>query len=374
MARVTRKDIYRMDSNRDGKVTEDEIKQFYSKNKTRFDGKKIEFGGKTYESWIKFLEAHKKDITDSAWNVKPHDANAKNVNKALAQIRNDYSKVLSLKEQVAQLQQQIKKGSTPELQKQLKTMQAQLAAFQARLGAKLLKAKSLAKAAGMSEDLRGEWFKEAGLKQPSKSFGNLNIPLKGAVASKGLGGNMNLGKAISDASSFSPPASWGSQFGPKSADFNLSSIMQDLNLEALDNVFKTQQDGDKLMRLFYYYARMAASGDMGAMYEFMKFITYIISKDKAKQQVEMGKKLIKLQSDARKWTSELLAMDSSKSGDEFSKKMMEVKSETDSIATSQKLIAQMMEEMAQVVETLTNSTKAALDAHGRILRVVSRMG
>jgi len=55
------------------------------------------------------------------------------------------------------------------------------------------------------------------------------------------------------------------------------------------------------------------------------------------------------------------------------KVMTEVKSETDAIATSQKLIAQMMEEFAQIVETLTNTTKGALDAQGRVLRNISRM-
>ena len=51
-----------------------------------------------------------------------------------------------------------------------------------------------------------------------------------------------------------------------------------------------------------------------------------------------------------------------------------VKSAHESIATSQKLIAQMMEEMAEVVESLTSATKSALDANGRILRTVSRIG
>jgi pyruvate formate-lyase activating enzyme-like uncharacterized protein len=129
------------------------------------------------------------------------------------------------------------------------------------------------------------------------------------------------------------------------------------------------------MMLFFYYARMAESGDMGAVYQFMKFITYIISKDKAKQQIEMGKKLIELQELSRRWTNKLLNLesnstDSSASG-ELMKTMTIVKSETDAIATSQKLISQMMEEFAQVVETLTNTTKGALETQGRMLRTVS---
>ena len=110
----------------------------------------------------------------------------------------------------------------------------------------------------------------------------------------------------------------------------------------------------------------------------MKFITYIISKDKAKQQIDMGKKLIELQDTSRKYTDLLMNQQTNandpNSSNEFMKTMTLVKSETDSIATSQKLISNMMEEMAMVVENLTGVTKGALDSYGRILRTVARMG
>ncbi len=44
-----------------------------------------------------------------------------------------------------------------------------------------------------------------------------------------------------------------------------------------------------------------------------------------------------------------------------------------SIATSQKLISQMMEEFAQVTETMTNTTKSALESEKRVSRVLSRI-
>ena len=56
---------------------------------------------------------------------------------------------------------------------------------------------------------------------------------------------------------------------------------------------------------------------------------------------------------------------------EFTKMLQKTKSESDSIATSQKLIAQMMEEMAQAVEALTGTAKGLLDAAGRVLKTVS---
>ncbi len=144
-----------------------------------------------------------------------------------------------------------------------------------------------------------------------------------------------------------------------------------------DSINKNTNRGKQLMMLFFYFARMAESGDMTAMYQFMKFITYVISKDKAKQQIEMGKKLIQLQELSRQWTNKLLNVQTNSNdpaaSNELMKTMTIVKSETDAIATSQKLISQMMEEFAQVVETLTNTTKAALETAGRISRTVSTM-
>ncbi len=179
---------------------------------------------------------------------------------------------------------------------------------------------------------------------------------------------------------FAPPSNWGAQSAMPS-NFNASAAylssmaLEDSVMSSWDNIHKNQNKGKQLMMLFFYFARMAQSGDMGAMYQFMKFLTYIISKDKAKQQIEMGKKLIQLQDLSRKWTNKLLDLETNSTdpsaSNELMKTMTIVKSETDAIATSQKLISQMMEEFAQVVESLTNSTKAALDAYGRILRTVS---
>jgi len=177
---------------------------------------------------------------------------------------------------------------------------------------------------------------------------------------------------------FAAPANWGAQtaYPPFSTSaYMQSSAMEDNILSSFDAVLQNQNKGKQLMMLFFYFARMAESGDLGAMYQFMKFLTYIISKDKAKQQIDMGKKLIELQDLSRKWTDKLLGMQTNStdpnSSNEFMKVMTQVKSETDAIATSQKLISQMMEEFSQIVETLTNTTKAALEANGRVLRTVS---
>lgn len=182
---------------------------------------------------------------------------------------------------------------------------------------------------------------------------------------------------------FTGPANWGAQsLGGGMPMFNSDTFMKTMAMEnnimsSWDQVNKNTSRGKQLMMLFFYFAKMAESGSMDAMYQFMKFITYIISKDKAKQQIEMGKKLIQLQELSRSWTNKLLNVQTNSAdpaaSNELMKTMTIVKSETDAIATSQKLISQMMEEFAQVVETLTNTTKAALETAGRIKRTVSTM-
>ena len=176
------------------------------------------------------------------------------------------------------------------------------------------------------------------------------------------------------------PSNWSAQTA-SGTGFSTDAYLQSMQvtdnvMSSWDQVNTNTNRGKQLMQLFFYFAKMAESGDMNAMYQFMKFITYIVSKDKAKQQIEMGKKLIALQDLSRQWTNKLMNVSSDASdpnaSNELMKTMTLVKSETDAIATSQKLISQMMEEFAQVTETLTNTTKSALETAGRIGRTVSR--
>jgi N-acetyl-beta-hexosaminidase len=120
-----------------------------------------------------------------------------------------------------------------------------------------------------------------------------------------------------------------------------------------------------------YFAMQAMSGDIGAMTAFMQFITTIILKDKSMQNVNMANKLIELEENSRKATDLLLNTASSdptnpQVASDFMKTMEKVKAEQGSIATSQKLIAQMMEEFAQVSEFLNNLQKSLLDVRGRL--------
>ena len=128
------------------------------------------------------------------------------------------------------------------------------------------------------------------------------------------------------------------------------------------------------MMLFFYFARMAESGDPFAMYNFIKFITYIVSKDKARQNIHVGSKLIQLQDLSRQATETLMATptDDPNKIHEFTKALHQAKSQETTISTSQKLLADMLQEYAHVTESLVNSTKALQDSWARVMRTVSQ--
>lgn len=240
------------------------------------------------------------------------------------------------------------------------------------LGAKMAHAENLFKKAGERYDL-GEYRKMAGTENAMRAqvVGEHGGGAKRTMSAKGNG----------KATLFTPPAGWQAQ--TTGNRFNSSAFVQamvvDEGLVQLgDQVNQNVNRGKELMMLFFYFAKMAESGDMGAMYQFMKFITFIISKDKSKQQIEMGKKLIELQDLSRQWTDKLLQLQTNandpNASNELMKTMTIVKSETDSIATSQKLISQMMEEFVQVVETLTNTTAAVFKGWKTTSSTISNMG
>jgi hypothetical protein len=202
-------------------------------------------------------------------------------------------------------------------------------------------------------------------------------------AAKGPGTNPPAGGKQGQVGAGGARFAWtgGPKYGGDVGGFNMdayrnSIYMDQAILEGWDSVNKNQNQQRKMMMLFFYFAKMAMSGDLGAMYRFMQFITAIISKDKALQQVDMASKLIELQELNRVATQRLVDFDidpdDPRSQTDFTKLMESTRAETASIATSQKLIASMMEEFAQVVETLTGVTKTALDANGRVERMLAR--
>ncbi|MBI2346363.1 MAG: hypothetical protein HYV03_05680, partial [Deltaproteobacteria bacterium] len=84
------------------------------------------------------------------------------------------------------------------------------------------------------------------------------------------------------------------------ASFDFSSWMQssyfmDMQLDSMDAIGAEQLKSQKMLMLFYYFARMAMSGDLGAMYQFLRFVGIMINRDKAKDNIHMAHKLIELQ-------------------------------------------------------------------------------
>ncbi|MBI2341835.1 MAG: hypothetical protein HYU98_03785 [Deltaproteobacteria bacterium] len=151
-----------------------------------------------------------------------------------------------------------------------------------------------------------------------------------------------------------------------------ASIVDDWTSSQWD-IIGDQQKRQQMMMLFMYYAKMAMSGDIGAMYQFVRFIGYIIGRDKAMQNVWMGTKLIELQETSRKATQKLLKTDVGEdveSQTQWQKELQKIKSEEGIVATSQKLIAQMMEEFTQIVELLTQVQKSLLDSQGNVLKSI----
>lgn len=370
---ITQKQFHEIDIDGDGTISSAEDAAFKETHKIN-DSTKIQYGTdkKVYDNWEEFKKAHLREIIDKASQPKPGESLDLRTSKAIADYQNEQIKLNQLRQQLENLKEQIGgKRATEAQEREMKSLEDRILLMEKRVKSSLKLAENIARVADRMAEMKPEWYKNAGLNAPpeagKKPVATANIPLRASQA----GGNP-AGQANKTAGGgFQPPASWGKGIQGPTSDFALSSIMQSMNLNALDSAMKATSEGDRLMMLFYYFARMAESGDMGAIYQFMKFITYVISKDKAKQQIELGKKLLDLQSESRKATEELMKTDSSASSDEFSKAMMMTKEKTDANATSQKLIAQMMEEMAQVVETLTNSTSSALQAQGRILRKVS---
>lgn len=179
-----------------------------------------------------------------------------------------------------------------------------------------------------------------------------------------------------------PSAGWGARGFAAQADpsaaYTQALAMENSVMSSWDDINKNTQQGKRLMMLFFYFAKMAESGDMNAMYQFMKFITFVITKDKAKQQIEMSKKLFQLQELSRQITNKMYQISEPQNSQNYTNELMKtmtlVKSETDALATSQKLISQTMEEFAQVSEVLHNLLRSTVDSQRRISGAISRPG
>ena len=178
---------------------------------------------------------------------------------------------------------------------------------------------------------------------------------------------------------FGQPRAAGAFDGFPSVDptqIMMSQYMQDQQLSGLDAAGKQQAQAQRMMMMFFYLAQQAMSGDMDAMYQFMRFIGTIVNQDKAMQNVQLGKKMIELQTKSRELTQKLVEQPSYDENNrevetEYMKLQQTTQADQGVLATSQKLIGQMLEEFGQVSEMMTGMVKSLLDARGRELQMVS---
>lgn len=231
---------------------------------------------------------------------------------------------------------------------------------------------------GISEDKLKDFRSAVGdAPRSASSNGNGSGTLRASIAGPQVlaqqapqGGGGGAGGAAGGGSPASGDPFGGMNAPPISPGY-AQAILGDQNADGLGTVLNSQREGQRLMMLFLYYARMAASGDLGAMYQLTQFLSYVISKDKARQNIQISAKLIQLQDQSRKATDTLLSSDS-KDEAGFAKALQKAKGEEGTIATSQKLLADMMQEFSHVVEAMTNTSKGMLDAWGRVLRTITR--
>lgn len=192
-------------------------------------------------------------------------------------------------------------------------------------------------------------------------------PAPGGAPKAGHGGGM-----------FGQP-SGGAPFATNPVDFGAfarSAHFEQMRLEGMDEMLKNQAQGQKMMMLFFYLSRMAMSGDLGAMYMFISFLTTIITKDKAMQNIQVGRKLLEMQNDSRELTQALVETDNFDPDNReveanYAKKQAQIQGELGQIATSQKLLGTVLEEFTQVSEMMTGLRKSLLDARGRELQMIS---
>jgi len=260
---------------------------------------------------------------------------------------------------------------------------AEITTRQQRLQQLLMQMEQSSNPAVSRSDAAHEWYRQAGLQEPSNGNGGTGTFRAMSVpdgSQQGPSGGVPAGNG-GGARAMGGPAGFGSAGDPlfagmqppSSAAYANALYMDSVVSDGMGNVLRNSSEGRKMMMLFFYYARRAESGDLGDMYQFMKFITHIITKDKARQNIGIGTKLIQLQDMDRKATEALTSApsDDPNKMNEFTKILQRTQSEQRMIATDQKLMADMSQEMSTVGESLIGMTKAMQEAWARALRIVT---
>lgn len=300
----------------------------------------------------------------SQFQAKIVDQQASDIVTIIHLLEQEVSKGKNGKPEIKFGNQTFKTDELPKLKQILQALAAQMQRAGQKVDRKILEKAGLPAESGNGNGNGAGMFSA---KTGSVPVGQQPGPAGGAPGAKAMsfGGGSGFGGGDPSFGGMQPPTS--SQYG---AALYLDGAISD----GLGQLNASRRDGQKLMMLFFYFARMAESGDPFAMYNFIKFITYIIAKDKARQNIQIGSKLIQLQDLSRKATETLMNADTADPNktNDFLKALHQAKSQESTISTSQKLLADMLQEYSHVTEGLINSTKSLQEFWGRALRTVSR--
>jgi len=371
----------------DTTLDEAELKKGFNDPSSITDSTVVEYNNKKY-TW-----AELKKVIQKAMNTKGAFGSADNLSPAEmnATIATLVKPVLDLSDQVENLISELKGmeedaahasgADKATAESAIRAKRADLLAKQALLRTAIKDARN----AGISKDSISAYRNSLRTVSRATPGGRAGAPAAagsaaprsgGSGAGTGAGGTGKAqGQNSGSGNGFGIPGLGNGSVPPNSAAYAAALYNDSYLSDGLASLFKSRREGQKLMMMFFHFARMAESGDLGAMYQLMKFINYVIAKDKARQNIKISSKLIQLQDLSRKSTE--LLMQTPTDGDpsqvnDFTKAMHRARSQEQSISTSQKLLADMLQEFAHVVEALTNSTKFMLDAWGRVMRTASR--
>ena len=253
--------------------------------------------------------------------------------------------------------------------KQHETLKKHFEQTQSRLQKNFEKVDFMARETNRMGEIKSEWT--AARERPSQQFSLTQTKsMSAGRAQPGV-----LGTQIAQSKAVTLPPGWGSETSdirfPSDA-FIKTMHLDNLTQDAFGDALQNSNRGREMMLLFHYLAQRAASGDIGAMYEFMKFVGYIISKDKAKELIQDATQMMKMQEQEREANKMIYDFNvdpnDPASSMEYSKRMIFVKQETDSINTNMKLLGQKMEVVGQTVEVITNMVQNLLEVKGRVER------
>ena len=268
-------------------------------------------------------------------------------------------------------------------------IKTKLEALKAKLKKFLARAAVLARNSGDSSGLKKAYYKAAGIpdadipehvrnQQSGQARGKVSLQAKAQSGGRAQARDVNQSAAQGKTVTF--PTLKAQTGGPQlpTDAFIRSMQFDDFVSQSFQDVLNNQKKSREMQIMFAYYSQKAASGDIGQLYQFMKFLTYMITKAEALKAIRLGETVTYMTHQSNKiqehyLNNKLKNVDHESPDASYlqTKYLTEMKSQTDAIATSQRLLAQSIEETTVVAEAWNSSTKVALDAYRNVMRRIT---